>query len=356
MTLLVTGGAGFIGNRVIREALARGERVVNADLLTYAASLSSVWDLEEEPGYTLETIDITDAQEAARLFATHAPRAVIHLAAETDDLRSRTNPLHALGTNVLGTATLLEAARVHWESVGRPDGFRFLHASAPNVKGSRDVWATPQGDQHYAPEAPQAASKASADHLVQSWFQAFGLPTLMTRATDTYGPWQNPEKLIPRALTQAALGDQIEIFGDGQQTRDWLHVDDHARAIFAVLDGGTPGQSYGVATGNELRDVDLVRALCRQLQLRRPQPVPYSQQITHLEDRPGIDQASAPVDAGPLRRDLGWAPRLSFDQGLAATIDWYVNHASWWKTIVTRRDETDRARSHVGPGPREAVA
>ncbi len=333
MKILITGGAGFIGNRVVRKALERGHSVVNVDALTYAASISSVWELEDAPGYSLHALDICDRTALEHIFSKERPDAVMHLAAESHVDRSIEDPSACVSTNITGTFTLLEAARAYWHESDQPTDFRFHHISTDEVYGTLGRAGRFTEDTRYAPNSPYSASKAASDHLVRAWHQTYGLPVLTSHGCNTYGPWQYPEKLIPMTLLRALAGEAIPIYGKGTQSREWLHVDDHAAALLDIVEGGTPGEVYNIAGEPEVRNVDLVRALCRLLQLRKPAPLPYSRLICHVEDRPGHDFRYA-TDDTKLREALGWHPKIALEAGLADTIDWYLSHNSWWQPLA----------------------
>ncbi|MEM6276213.1 MAG: GDP-mannose 4,6-dehydratase [Pseudomonadota bacterium] len=343
MKIAVTGGAGFIGSHVLREALSRGHEVVCIDSLSYSASLSSIWELEETSSYSLKPIDIRDQHALARCFETEKPNAVIHLAAESDTSRGRSEAGVHVGVNVEGTQTLLEVACDHWQTSGAATDFRFLHVSTGAVFGSLGETGYFGDDAPHKPSHPNAATKAAADHLVRAFGQTYGLPVLTTHACNTYGPWQHPEKLIPATLLRAVTGQPIDIHGRGAQAREWLHVTDHARALLTVLEHGEPGESYNVSSGAEMRVIDIVRALCRLLQVHRPAPEPYGRLITHVETPRGSDVRSA-LDASKLRERLGWSPQVTLDAGLSETIDWYLNHHGWWLPLLEQAAQAAPSR------------
>lgn len=333
MKIAVTGGAGFIGNHVLREALNRGHEVICVDSLSYAASLSSVWELEENPSYTLRPVDICNRAALERCFETERPDAVIHLAAESDTSRGRDDAGTQVAANVEGTRTLLDVATRAWRARGAGPEFRFLHVSTGAVFGSLGEAGCFGDDAPHRPSHPNAATKAAADHLVRAWGQTYDLPVLTTHGCNTYGPWQHPEKLIPATLVRAVTGQPIDVHGSGLAAREWMHVSDHARALLTVLERGTPGQSYNVSSGTEMRVIDIVRALCRLLQVYRPAPEPYGRLIAHVDAPGGCDARSA-LDARKLREDLGWAPRVTLDAGLGETIGWYLAHHGWWVPLL----------------------
>ncbi|WP_147125317.1 dTDP-glucose 4,6-dehydratase [Shimia ponticola] len=323
MRILVTGGAGFIGARLVRAAVAQGHHVINVDALTYAASLSAVWDLDEMPNYTLVPADVTDGAAMRRVLSDHHPDAIMHLAAESHVDRSIKDAGPFVQTNVVGTFTLLEAVCAYWMDQGQPADFRFHQISTDEVFGALGEDGVFTDQSKYAPNSPYAATKASADHLVRAWHATYGLPTLISYGSNTYGPGQYPEKLIPLALTRAVAGEQIPVYGNGQQVRDWLFVDDHARGLLSVLERGRVGEAYAIGGGTELRNIDLVRALCRQLQVKRPIAGRYTDLITHVPDRPGHDFRYA-MDTTRAARELEWCAETRFEDGLAETIDWHL--------------------------------
>ena len=323
MRIVITGGAGFIGARLVREAVAQGYDVINVDALTYAGSVSAVWDLDEMPNYWLEPADVTDAAAMRRILSHYQPDAVMHLAAESHVDRSIASSEVFVQTNVVGTHTLLEAVRDHWDRRGQPDHFRFHQISTDEVFGTLGDDGVFTEYSRYAPNSPYAATKAAADHLVRAWHMTYGLPVVISHGSNTYGPGQYPEKLIPLTLSRALAGEPIPIYGNGLQVRDWLYVDDHARGLLHVLAAGEVGQSYNIGGGAELRNVDLVRALCRQLQAKHPSAKRYTDLITHVEDRPGHDYRYA-MDTTRDREELGWHPQTTFEDGLSETIDWHL--------------------------------
>jgi len=329
--VLVTGGAGFIGSNLIRWILREetGIRVVNLDLLTYAGNLESLDDVERDSRYRFVRGDIGDAELVARLLAGDggpAVDAVLHLAAESHVDRSILGPAVFVETNVRGTLTLLEATRTELDRQPRP--FRFLQVSTDEVYGSLGpadppfTEATP-----LAPRSPYAASKAGADHLVHAYVETFGLPAVITRCSNNYGPYQFPEKLIPLMITRALRDESLPVYGDGLQVRDWIHVDDHAHALWTVLTRGVPGSVYNVGGGNEVPNLEIVRAILRLL--GKPDSL-----IRHVTDRAGHDRRYA-MNAGRLRAELGWTQRHALEDGLAATVAWFLEHRTWWERVLT---------------------
>ena len=342
MRIMITGGAGFIGARVVREAVAQGHHVINVDALTYAASVSAVWDLDEMPNYVLEPADVGDAAAMERILSAHQPDAIMHLAAESHVDRSITAPEVFVQTNVVGTYTLLEATRVYWQARGRPDTFRFHQISTDEVFGTLGDTGSFSETTRYAPNSPYAATKAAADHLVRAWHKTYDLPVIISHGSNTYGPGQYPEKLIPATIERALAGESIAIYGSGHQVRDWLYVDDHARALLCVLEAGEVGQTYNIGGGTELRSIDLVRAICRQLQARCPAPTAYTDLIAHVTDRPGHDFRYA-LDTTRICSELGWSPQTRFEDGIENTIDWHLRGVQRPRAGSPQRIERQRS-------------
>lgn len=350
-TWLVTGGAGFIGGNFVLDAVQRGIRVVNLDALTYAGNPHTLAPLANHPGHVFVHGDIGDPVLAARLFQDYRPDAVVHLAAESHVDRSIDGPAAFVRTNVVGTLNLLERARDHWSSLdanGR-DAFRFLHVSTDEVYGSlgdegRFTETTP-----YAPNSPYAASKAASDHLVRAFHHTYGLPVLTTNCSNNYGPYQFPEKLIPLAIAKALAGEPIPVYGDGGNVRDWLYVGDHCSAIRRVLEAGRVGETYNVGGDAERRNIDVVQAVCRLLDERRPRGdgLSYASLITFVADRPGHDRRYA-IDARKLQTELDWSPAVDFEQGLARTVDWYLAHQDWVNEALAGRYRLERIGAPAG--------
>ncbi len=338
MKLLVTGGAGFIGSAVVRHAVGAGVSVVNVDALTYAANLESVKSVSGSDLYHFENVDIRDRAALDGVFSRHRPDAVMHLAAESHVDRSIDGPADFVSTNLLGSFNLLEAARFYWDKVGQPDHFRFHHVSTDEVFGSlpSDPSAKFTEATAYDPRSPYAASKAGSDHLVRAWFHTYGLPVVMNNCSNNYGPYHFPEKLIPVVIINALHGRQIPVYGDGQNVRDWLFVEDHARALMTVLREGGVGESYNIGGGSEASNINLVRMICEILDDRRPMASgTYSDLIEFVADRPGHDRRYA-IDASKIRKDLGWEPSVTLRQGIERTIDWYIENEDWWRPLLDR--------------------
>tara|TARA_R110002072_G_scaffold67113_4_gene164918 strand:- start:2591 stop:3628 length:1038 start_codon:yes stop_codon:yes gene_type:complete len=341
MKLLVTGGAGFIGSAVVRLAIARGHSVVNLDALTYAACLENVASVADSPLYEFEQTDICDREALGRIFATHQPDAVMHLAAESHVDRSIDGPGAFIQTNITGTYTLLEAARAYWQRASKPDGFRFHHISTDEVYGSLGPTGQFTEDTPYDPRSPYSASKAASDHLVRAWGETYGLPIVLTNCSNNYGPYHFPEKLVPVVILKALAGEAIPVYGDGANVRDWLFVEDHADALLAVLTKGALGRSYNIGGENEVSNVELVKMICTLLDDRHPEGAPHADLITFVADRPGHDQRYA-IDPTRIRIELGWRPSVTVEEGLARTVDWYLENKEWWRALQTRQGVGER--------------
>jgi dTDP-glucose 4,6-dehydratase len=336
-TLLVTGGAGFIGVNFVRQAVADGLRVVNLDALTYAGNPESLADLEANPAHRFVRGDIGDAELVAALLAEHRPDAIVNFAAESHVDRSIDGPAAFVQTNVVGTLNLLERARDHWRGLegDAKTRFRFLHVSTDEVYGSLGDAGKFTETTPYAPNSPYSASKAASDHLVRAFHHTYGLPTLTTNCSNNYGPYQFPEKLIPLMIAKALAGEPLPVYGDGRNVRDWLFVGDHCAAIRAVLANGRVGEVYNVGGDAERENIAVVRTLCELVDARRPRldGTRRESQITYVTDRPGHDRRYA-IDASKLKRELGWAPRMSFEEGMATTVDWYLEHQDWVARVL----------------------
>ncbi|MCQ4144572.1 dTDP-glucose 4,6-dehydratase [Vogesella sp. AC12] len=334
MTILVTGGAGFIGGNFVLDWLASSdEPVVNLDKLSYAGNLQTLASLQGDERHRFVHGDIGDRALLGRLLAEHQPRAVLNFAAESHVDRSIHGPGDFIDTNVVGTFKLLESVRAYWNDLPAADksAFRFLHVSTDEVYGTLAAEDAPFAEDHrYEPNSPYSASKAASDHLVRAWHHSYGLPVLTTHCSNNYGPYQFPEKLIPLVILNALPGKPLPIYGDGQQIRDWLYVTDHCAAIRRVLDGGTPGESYNVGGWNEKTNLDVVRTICSLLDELRPRAdgKGYAEQISYVQDRPGHDRRYA-IDARKLERELGWKPAETFDSGIRKTVQWYLDNQDW---------------------------
>ena len=352
MKLLITGGAGFIGSALVRHIIRHTtDSVVNVDKLTYAGNLESLAECSNSDRYAFEQVDICHRVELNRVFAQHQPDAVMHLAAESHVDRSIDGPGEFIQTNIVGTFTLLEATRAYWLSLDaeRKAALRFHHISTDEVYGDlpHPDDAHPHPHPHhadslplftetspYAPSSPYSASKASSDHLVRAWQRTYGLPVLVTNCSNNYGPYHFPEKLIPLVILNALAGQPLPVYGQGQQIRDWLFVEDHARALHTVVTQGQVGQTYNIGGHNEKRNIEVVRGICHLLDELRPRAdgLSYATQITHVQDRPGHDMRYA-IDAGKIGRELGWTPQESFETGLRKTVHWYLANQDWCRRV-----------------------
>lgn len=359
-TFLVTGGAGFIGSAVIRELIKRSEHtVVNVDKLTYAGNLESLVEVQESDRYFFEHADICDKAAMDTLFEKYQPDIVMHLAAESHVDRSIDGPSEFIQTNIVGTYTLLESARKYWAelklvSLDKAAAFRFHHISTDEVYGDLhgvdDLFTetTP-----YQPSSPYSASKASSDHLVRAWQRTFGLPTLVTNCSNNYGPYHFPEKLIPLMILNALAGKPLPVYGDGKQIRDWLFVEDHARALILVAQKGGVGETYNIGGHNEKQNIEVVQTLCDLLDSLRPaQDNPavsiqsYRELITYVQDRPGHDVRYA-IDASKIEQDLGWTPAETFETGLRKTVEWYLSSETWWKHVLDGSYQGERLGASI---------
>jgi dTDP-glucose 4,6-dehydratase len=335
MTILVTGGAGFIGSAVVRLLVGRlGIPVVNVDRLTYAGNLDSLTEIAESPLYRFEQVDVCEAAELRRVFATHRPTAVMHLAAESHVDRSIDGPGEFVRTNVVGTFTLLQEARRYWAALPPDEAarFRFLHVSTDEVFGSLGEEGQFSEETPYRPNSPYSASKASSDHLARAWHHTYGLPVVVTNCSNNYGPYQFPEKLIPLTILNALAGKPLPVYGRGENVRDWLFVDDHAEALVAALGRGRVGETYAIGGGEERRNLDVVHAICDAVDELVPGPAPRRALVRFVADRPGHDLRYA-IDASKVRRELGWAPRETFETGLRRTVRWYLENEWWWSRV-----------------------
>jgi dTDP-glucose 4,6-dehydratase len=338
-TLLVTGGAGFIGSAVVRHLIASTtHRVVNVDKLTYAGNPESLGAARHDVRHRFEQVDICDRRELERVFREHQPDAVMHLAAESHVDRSIDGAAEFIATNVVGTCNVLEVSRAYWRGLdgARRDAFRLHHVSTDEVFGDLgEVGAPATETTPYAPSSPYAASKASSDHLVRAWHRTYGLPYVLTNCSNNYGPYQFPEKLIPLVILNALDGKPLPVYGIGNQVRDWLYVEDHARALCLVLEQGRSNETYNIGGRSERRNIDVVNSICAMLQELQHERAPaggYAKLITHVTDRPGHDLRYA-IDIAKLHGELGWVPQQTFDTGLRATVAWYVNNSEWWRRV-----------------------
>ena len=335
MKLLVTGGAGFIGSAVVRLAIAEGHQVVVLDALTYAACLDNLAPVSDSDKYRFVEGDICDRALLDQVLGDHRPEAVMHLAAESHVDRSIDGPGAFIETNITGTYTLLEAARCYWCDSGKPDSFRFHHISTDEVFGSLGKTGHFTEETPYAPNSPYAASKASSDHLVRAWHETYGLPVVLSNCSNNYGPYHFPEKLIPVIIINALAGKPLPIYGNGENVRDWLYVEDHANALLTVLSKGTIGSSYNIGGENEATNIDIVREICAILDRLRPAARPYFELVNFVADRPGHDLRYA-IDPTRIRTELGWRPAVTLTQGLEKTVHWYLDNEDWWQALQNR--------------------
>lgn len=346
MRILVTGGAGFIGSALIRQLIEHSDHsVLNIDKLTYAGVLTSLADVDSNPRYQFVRADISDAADVARIMEEFQPDLIAHLAAESHVDRSLDGPSAFIQTNLVGTFTLLDAALTYWRRLDgeRARGFRFHHISTDEVFGSLGPEGHFTETTPYDPRSPYSASKAGADHLVRAWWHSFGLPILVTNCSNNYGPYHFPEKLIPLVIIRAVAGLNLPVYGDGGNVRDWLFVEDHARALQLAFETAEPGASYNIGGNSERTNLEVVHAICDHLDQRHPRSDgrSYRAQIEFVTDRPGHDRRYA-IDATKIREDLGWAPRVTFEEGIARTVDWYLGRSDWWKPLLGDRYDTSR--------------
>ncbi len=340
MKILVTGGAGFIGSAVIRHIINNtSSSVINIDKLTYAGNLESLEPIKDSDRYVFEKVDICDRNEVQRIFKQYQPNAVMHLAAESHVDRSIDGPGEFITTNVVGTYILLEEARSYFSSLDDmlKQSFRFHHISTDEVYGDLGPQGLFTETTSYEPSSPYSASKASSDHLVRAWQRTYGLPTLLTNCSNNYGPYHFPEKLIPLIILNALAGKPLPVYGDGSQVRDWLFVEDHARALYRVVTEGVVGETYNIGGHNERRNIDVVKTICgilEELVPNKPDGVhAYEDLITYVTDRPGHDVRYA-IDASKIQRDLGWTPEETFETGIRSTVEWYLNNETWWRRVL----------------------
>jgi dTDP-glucose 4,6-dehydratase len=332
MKILVTGGLGFIGSAVVRLAVARGHHVVNLDAETYASSHASVAEATATNRYAFEQADIRDRSAVDRVLALHRPDTIMHLAAESHVDRSIDGPGDFVSTNVLGTYTLLEAARAY----ARPAGFRFHHISTDEVFGSLGATGRFTETTPYDPRSPYSATKAASDHLVRAWYETYGLPVVLTNCSNNYGPYHFPEKLIPVTILNALHGRPIPVYGQGINVRDWLFVEDHADALLTVLERGALGRSYNIGGNAEATNISIVRRICALMDEMEPAGAPHDRLITFVADRPGHDLRYA-IDATRIRDELGWQPSVTLDEGLRRTVRWFLDNRAWWEPLLMRK-------------------
>jgi dTDP-glucose 4,6-dehydratase len=346
LRILVTGGAGFIGSAVIRHIINNTQdSVINVDSLTYAGNLESLAEVEDNERYVFEHVDICDRSALDKVFEQHKPDVVMHLAAESHVDRSIDGPAAFIETNIVGTYTLLEASRAYWNSLieEKKSAFRFHHISTDEVygdlEGPEDLFTE---ETSYAPSSPYSASKASSDHLVRAWLRTYGFPTVITNCSNNYGPYHFPEKLIPLMILNALDGKPLPVYGNGRQIRDWLYVEDHARALYLVAKEGKIGETYNIGGHNEKANIDVVKTICELLEELVPtnchsreggNPKGFESLITYVKDRPGHDVRYA-IDASKIERELGWVPEESFETGIRKTVEWYLNNENWWQRVL----------------------
>ena len=350
MKILITGGAGFIGSALIRHIISNTDHeVLNLDKLTYAGNLSSLKTVEGSVRYTFSQTDICDAEQVTEVIQSFKPTAIMHLAAESHVDRSIDGPSAFVETNVVGTFNLLSAAKAYWETLPEQERqqFRFQHISTDEVYGSLGATGLFEETTPYDPRSPYSASKAASDHFVQAWWHTYGMPVLITNCSNNYGPYHFPEKLIPLVILNALDEKPLPIYGKGDNIRDWLHVEDHAKALYLVLTDGAPGETYNVGGNNERTNLEVVETICNVLDELSPRKSsqPYTELITFVKDRPGHDQRYA-IDATKLTGNLGWVPEHTFETGIRATIQWYLDNAWWWKPIREEKYTGERLGNH----------
>ena len=346
-TILISGGAGFIGSCLVRQIIAEEPtaRVVTLDKLTYAGNLDSLQDVLDNPHHRFVRGDIVDGPVVRELLGEERPDAIIHLAAESHVDRSIDGPAPFVQTNVVGTFTLLEAAREYWSSLNGEEkqAFRFLHVSTDEVFGSLGPTGEFTETTPYSPRSPYSASKAASDHFARAYFHTYGLPTLITNCSNNYGPYQFPEKLIPLMILNALEGKPLPVYGDGLNVRDWLYVEDHCRALRAVAERGVPGETYNIGGNSERANLDVVRTICRLVDQLRPglPHAPAESLVKFVTDRPGHDRRYA-INAEKIRRDLGWTPQRTFEDGIASTVRWYLENSDWVQRISSGAYQRER--------------
>jgi len=358
LTILVTGGAGFIGSAVVRHLINDTEHsVIDVDKLTYAGNLESLKTVNDSARYTFEQVDICDAAEIKRVLNQHQPDIIMHLAAESHVDRSIDGPGEFIQTNIVGTFTLLEQARAYWLQLDgdKKANFRFHHISTDEVYGdlphpdevdNLQFYDLPLFTENtaYAPSSPYSASKAGSDHLVRAWQRTYGLPTLVTNCSNNYGPYHFPEKLIPLVILNALEGKSLPVYGKGNQIRDWLYVEDHARALVLVATQGVVGQTYNIGGHNEKQNIEVVQTICKILDDVKPKSKSYAEQITYVKDRPGHDMRYA-IDACKIQKELGWTPQETFESGIRKTVQWYLDNQAWCKHVQDGSYQRERLGS-----------
>lgn len=337
MKLMVTGGAGFIGSAVVRQAIAKGHSVLNVDKLTYAANLDNIAEVTDHPEYEFAQKDICDQPAMTDLITGFKPDAVMNLAAETHVDRSIDGPRAFIDANILGTYSLLQAARTYVESGGAPEGFRFHHISTDEVYGSLGPTGEFTETSPYQPNSPYSAAKASSDMLTRAWHETFGLPVVVTNCSNNYGPFQFPEKLIPVVILNALEGRSIPVYGKGDNVRDWLYVGDHAEALLLVAEQGKLGEIYNIGGRAERTNIELIRMICSILDEMLPASAhaPHAELIEFVNDRPGHDKRYA-INCDKIERELGWSPSVSVEEGIRRTVEWYLENRKWWQDIRER--------------------
>lgn len=354
MRLLVTGGSGFIGSAVVREVVRSGGSIVNVDKLTYAATAGATAEVVDSGRYVLEQADIVDTAGMENILRKHRPDRVMHLAAESHVDRSIDNPLEFVRTNVVGTASMLHACTAYYETLHgeQRDGFRFHHVSTDEVFGSLGPEGKFGPNSPYDPRSPYSASKASADHLARAWYHSYGLPVVLSNCSNNYGPYQFPEKLIPMMIARALQGLPLPVYGKGEQIRDWLFVEDHAAALLEIVSRGVVGMTYLIGGDAERRNIDVVHQICTVLDDRMPtnDGSLYADRIAFVQDRPGHDYRYA-IDASATAELLGWSPATVFENGLATTVQWYIDNKSWWEPLLGARGAVERVGLARKEGP-----
>lgn len=352
MNILITGGAGFIGSAVVRHIIKNTNHdVLNIDKLTYAGNLESLKEVENNTRYQFKQIDICDAEALEQAFVDFQPHLIMHLAAESHVDRSIDGPAEFITTNIVGTYTLLEAARQYWQNLNDSEKskFRFHHISTDEVygdlEGTTDLFTESTA---YAPSSPYSASKASSDHLVRAWHRTYGFPVIITNCSNNYGPYHFPEKLIPLVILNALEGKELPVYGTGNQIRDWLYVEDHARALYKVVTEGNIGETYNIGGHNEKQNIDVVRTICQILDEIKPQAnaAPYENLITFVKDRPGHDLRYA-IDASKIKHDLGWVPDETFETGIRQTVEWYLDNLDWCHRVQDGSYQRERLGAEV---------